>query len=75
MTMRRIERIQTTKQRIETLLKKHNLSISWQMYSGRWFLIIENVIHEQIWKRRGMNAKRYQDAILLFLESYDRRKQ
>lgn len=63
------------RERIDFLLKAHNLTLNWQIIFGRWNLCVRDVTGRELWRRRGMNLKAYRDELIEFLENYERREQ
>ena len=61
------------RERIDFLLRAHNLTLSWQPIFGRWNLCVRDVTGRELWRRRGMNLKAYRDELIEFLENYERR--
>lgn len=66
-------RIDNTKERIDCLLQRHNLTLKWMIIFNRWNLQVVDAFNREVWRRRGMNLKAYRDELIEFLETYGQR--
>ena len=66
-------RIDDTKERIDCLLQRHNLTLKWMIIFNRWNLQVVDAFNREVWRRRGMNLKAYRDELIEFLETYGQR--
>jgi hypothetical protein len=62
------------KDRLDCLLKRHNLTLKWLIIFNRWNLHVVDSDGRELWRRRGMNLKAYRDELIEFLENYERRE-
>ena len=60
-----------TKERIDCLLQRHNLTLKWMIIFNRWNLQVVDAFNREVWRRRGMNLKAYRDELIEFLENYN----
>lgn len=66
-------RIDNTKDGIDCLLQRHNLTLKWIIIFNRWNLQVVDAFNREVWRRRGMNLKAYRDELIEFLETYGQR--
>lgn len=66
-------RIDNTKERIDCLLQRHNLTLKWMIIFNRWNLQVVDAFNREVWRRRGMNLKAYREELIEFLETYGQR--
>ena len=64
----------STKERIDHLLQRHNLTLKWLIIFNRWNLVLVDADGSELWRRRGMNLKAYRDELIDFLMNYERRE-
>ena len=64
-------RTDSTKERIDCLLQRHNLTLKWMIIFNRWNLQVVDAFNREVWRRRGMNLKAYRDELIEFLENYN----
>ena len=62
---------ESSKERIDCLLQRHNLTLKWMIIFNRWNLQVVDAFNREVWRRRGMNLKAYRDELIEFLENYN----